>query len=381
MRTTAAALAGLLLAGQCLAATPTPEERYAAARKVLEKDCSTVCGLGLGDDPAEVEALDALWNASEDWTLAFLRRHSDISTATLKTRFTAKDPMLFERARIFPTAVTQLAPGLLAFSLNWGPSGTVFLTARRNGQWAVVWDTRKAETGTYAALKAWRTDHSGCLSEEGHDGKFDCGPLSGDVFALTPDAEGRPRFAIDATYAQGTGFTVTSQISFWRWNGNTAEPLLAENYHHEEDDIIRHRSGADTVIVRVKEDYRSFEACGACQGRQYNWTFRVKPDRIEEDGKRLVHPEADFIDQVYDRLANHQPVENMAAPGVLAIMTANRPSRGDFVTRRNDVCLFSDAFDGFDLRFHVVRRPNGFFIAAAERRSWRHTPCNHQSKP
>lgn len=356
----AAALAGLFVAGQMLA-DPTPEERYAAARKILEKDCSTACGLGIGDDPAELKALDAMWDASEDWTLTFLRLHPNLTAAALKARLTRKSPMLFEEARIGPTAVAQLAPGLLAFSLDWGESGTVFLAAKRNGTWTVAWDARKAETGSFAALEAWHSDQAqpDCHDDAGH---FRCGPLYGAAIPLKPDAEGRVRFGLIGTYAQGAGFTVTSQISFWRWNGRTATPLFASTYAHEEDDVIRGRSATDTVVVRVKEDYRSFEACGSCNGRQVDRTFRVRPDRIEDGGKRLVHPEADFVDQVYDRLDRHLPVKNMAAPKVAAEMSANVPSRGDFITKRSQVCLFSDAFDNFVVQFHVARRAHGYFI-------------------
>jgi len=351
------------MAGQTLG-EPTPEERYAAARKVLERDCSTVCGFGIGDDPAEAIALDAMWDASEDWTLAFLRLHPNITAAALKARFTDKGPMLFEKARIMPSAVSQLAPGLLAFSLNWGPSGTVFLAARRSGQWRVVWDARKAETGAFAALKAWRTDHA-TPDCDGDDRRIQCGPLWGSAFPLKPDAQGRVRFGLTGTHAQGAGFTLASQISFWRWDGHTAEPLFANSYEHEEDDLYRGQHAPDTVVVRVKEDYRSFEACGACNGRQFDWTFRVQPDRIEDGGKRLIHPEADFVDQVYDRLDRHLPVESMAAPKVAAMMSANVPSLGDFITRGNEVCLFSDAFDNFVVQFHVARREHGYFIDRA----------------
>jgi hypothetical protein len=363
----AATLAGLLLLGQAVAAPPTPEARYQAATTELKEYCGDLCDLGLDNDPAEVKALDALWDATQDWTLAFLASHPGITVDRLKAKLAIRHPEEFKAARISPARVTLLAPDLYAFSAYWGVTGDVFLVGRRDGQWAVVWDVRKAETARFAALKAWRTDHAGagCHDEEGHDGRYDCGPLYGTAFALKPDAQGRVRFGLSGTYAQGAGFTLTSQISFWRWDGARAEPLLAETYHHEEDDIARGRDTTETVVVRVKQDYRSFEACGACEGRQFDWNFRVRPDGIVDAGKKLVHPEADFIDQVYDRL---EAATDAAPPAVLALMTANIPSRGDFITSRNEVCLFSDAFDEFDLIFHVVRRPGGYFIDRVNKR-------------
>jgi hypothetical protein len=290
---------------------------------------------------------------------------------------------------VAPIDVVALTSDVYAFAAQWGATGTIFLASRRDGEWAVVWDIRKADVGRFSALKAWRTDHAraGCEDEKGQSRFYDCGPLYGVAFPVKPDAQGRARFGVSATYAQGVGFTVTSQISFWRWDGTKAEPLFGSTYVHEEDDIARGLNAADTVVVRVKEDYRSFEACGACNGRQYDWTFRVLPDRIEDGGKRLVHPEADFIDAVYADLQDHKPVAAAGTPQALALMERHQPSRGDLVTWPNsagaDVCLFSDAFDTFDIHFKVVRRNGGYFIAKATQipAKWNKPHCARQVQP
>ncbi len=374
MRNAAAAcLAGLLLLGQAIAGEPTPEERYDAARKVLKTDCGDLCDLGLDNDPAEVKALDALRDATQDWTLAFLTSRPGITIGTLKTKLAIHHPDEFKAARIAPTRVTLLAPDLYAFSAYWGVTGNVFLVGRRNGQWAVVWDVRKAETARFAALKAWRSDHAGagCYDEEGHDGRYDCGPLYGAAFALKPDAQGRVRFGLGATYAQGAGFTVKSQISFWRWDGTTAEPLLAETYSHEEDDIARSRDSADTVVVRVKDAFKSFYSHGGNGvGRQLDWSFRILPDRIADEGTKPLYPELDAVDDVLDHVLNQKPATDLAS--LVALKSLRKilgpaPHDGQEIDRAvqrtssgAQVCLATDGLAA--THFVLTRRGNGFFV-------------------
>jgi hypothetical protein len=359
------------------AAAQTPQEQYAAALMVLKSYCENVCGIGIGNDPAEAKALDALRDATKDWVVGFLDAHPRISEKALAAALARRHPR--DQDGVAPISAARLGPDVYVFSAAWGMTGDIFIAAKHDGRWSVMWDIRNAPTDAFPALKAWRTDHTGCLSEEGR-GKFDCGPLRGKVFILKPDVEARARFAVDAVYAQGGGFTVTSQISFWRWNGTTADPLLAENYHHEEDDVIRHRSNADTVVVRVKEEYRTVEACGACNGLQQDWTFRILPDRIVDGGKRPVHPEEDFVDAVYARLEDHQPVTGSGTEAALALMAKNMPEgAGSLQTWRDPtgakVCFSAMAFDSTStvdsafMLFHVVRRKGGYFIDQAARHS------------
>lgn len=374
-----AGLTGLLIAAQAIAGTP--EERFDAALKVLKQHCETACGVGLGGDTARAKAADALWDATQDWTLEFLAHHPGISNEKLKTELLNRHPMDIEAARVAPGGVTPLAPNLYAFATNWGEAGDVFLVSKREGRWAVVWDVRKAETGQFPVLKAWRTDHGGesCRDDDGHYG---CGSLWGSAFPVKPDAQGRVRFGIGATYAQEGGFTFTKQISFWRWDGSRAEPLMAHTYEqYLEDQFASAPDTPERVVVRVKDEYGSVSSCGSCAGRQLDWTFRILPDQIEDKGKKSLYPEVDAIDAVYARLHDHQSVAGAGTPEALAVMAERRPEgMGDFVAQSDrtgtKVCLSSDSADGptradsyasLFLRFHVVRRRGRYFIDRAER--------------
>ncbi|GAA0550738.1 hypothetical protein GCM10008941_33370 [Rhizomicrobium palustre] len=352
-------------------AAQTPEARYAAALAVLEAKCGDDCGFGVDEsNPEEVKALDALWDATQDWTLAFLESNPGIALEPLKTELLNRHPPTFQSPSIAPDWVTSLADDLYAFSTRWDQIGTAFLVGKRNGRWTVLWDVRKTDTRHFPVLNAWRTDHGGGACRDDDLG-YACGSLSGGIFPLKPDAEGKLRFGLGGTYAQGGGFTFTKQISFWRWDGKNAEPLLAHTYQqYIEDSQASVPDTPSRIVVRVKDKFKSVGVC--CAGRQLNWTFRILPDRIEDQGKKPLYPEADAVDAVYAALQDHRSAEGAATPAALSFMGRNLPDGlGNFVTRRSGsgatVCLSSDAFESFFVRFRLVRRGGKFFIAKAER--------------
>jgi hypothetical protein len=369
-----AALAGIFLAGQAFAATPTtPEARYDAAMAELKRHCDDFCGWGLGKDPAEVKALDALWNATQDWAVAFLDNHPGVTAEKLQTEFLNRHREGHESVE--PSDVVLLAPDLYAFATQWGETGNVFVVGKREDHWAVVWDIAKAETGNFPTLKGWR---STAAQTACRDKSSNCGPFYGTAFALKPDRQGRVRFGVRAIYAQMAGATVGGQVSFWRWDGAKGEPLLAGTFAVMADDA-GDTFAPEKVTIRTKHDFKTFYGCGGCVGRQLDWTFRVLPDRIVDEGKKPVVPELDAVDELLFRIAHRKPAADLAGPGVIATLTKQiEPAKGDdggfgmemdrkirHSANGSTVCLL---VDGLPMNTFVLERRQGrFFITDARK--------------
>lgn len=378
MTRTLAGLTGLLMAAQAVAGTPAPEERYAAAQKVLNAKCDQFCGYDLAD-AAEVKALDDLWDATEDWTAAFLTSHSlrDLTRTIEKRETDALNRRPNNTAA--PDSVTPLAPDLYAFTAQWGEAGTVFLAQKQAGHWQVVWDIRKADTKAFPVLTSWRSEaaRNNCREHASDDHYADCGPLFGAVTVLRPDAQGRPRFMLRATYAQFAGMTVGNQISFWRWNGHAAEPLIAKTYAFMIDDSSATETVTpDRATLWVKDEFKSFYACGGCIGRQVHWTFRVLSDRIIDEGQKPVVPEMDAVDALLDQRLAHKPAADLASTEAIASLDRILAPLGkDGLSMESDhtvkhtatgasVCLSTDALPA--TRFDLIRRGSGFFVTAVQ---------------
>jgi hypothetical protein len=344
--------------------------------KVLEAKCDQFCGYDLAD-AAEVKALDDLWDATEDWTAAFLTSHSlrDLTRTNEKRETDALNRRPNNTAA--PDSVTPLAPDLYAFTAQWGEAGTVFLAQKQAGHWQVVWDIRKADTKAFPVLTSWRSEaaRNNCREHASDDHYADCGPLSGAVTVLRPDAQGRPRFMLRATYAQFAGMTVGNQISFWRWNGHAAEPLIAKTYAFMIDDSSATETVTpDRATLWVKDEFKSFYACGGCIGRQVHWTFRVLPDRIVDEGQKPVVPELDAVDAFIERLMNKRSAADLASPAAIASLDRIlEPLReggldmemGRAITRTAngaDVCLSTDGLPA--TMFGLEKRGSRFFVAS-----------------
>ena len=67
----------------------------------------------------------------------------------------------------------------------------------------------------------------------------------------------------------------------------------------------------------MKDEFKSFFACGSCEGQQLDWTIRIGPDRIDDLGMTSAAPELDLIDTLYDRILNAKPVTDLASPAVV----------------------------------------------------------------
>ena len=320
MRTIIAAiLAGLVLAGQCLAANPTAEERYreAASRLTPCQYC-----IGINDTSQDIAALEDLWKSAADWIVARLaggHAIEQIQTEMLNRQTIGMTAL--------PTSFVRLGPDLYGVTNDTlDTTGTAFIVGKRDGRFEVLWDIRhlpESDLAQFPMLKAWsaKSATDSCRSQTPDDHWQECGPLSGDFKLLSPDAHGHIRFLLDATYGQMAETTVGAQLSVWTWDGETAKPVWGSLYGWNFEDVSRQLEG-DFLKYRVTAYWHTIFACGSCIGRQMDWTLRLRPDGVDDLGMKPVVPELDAFDDLAWRISKGENADGLASPEVLRDMRA-----------------------------------------------------------
>jgi hypothetical protein len=350
-----AALALAFAATGLQADEASPEARYEAAIKILST-CQ-YC-YDIRDTPEDLQALNATWTATQDWTLDYLNAHPRIDVAALKAVLqNAHGDYRVPSAA--PNDVAQLAPGLLGFGTG-DILGNTFLVARQGDRYRLVWDIRNlpaAYTAKFPVLAAWSAIHAreSCRSKA-NAGKWDqCGAITGQFLSLPPDAQGHPRFYIPATYAQAMGETVSGQISIWSWNGKAAVPQFAKSYTYLLDDGDTHFANG-ILTVRAKGEFKSYYSCGACGGRPMEWTIRIDRDRVTDLGMKPVYPELDAVDALFYGLEKRQPVDDLIDPKAMAKLTPELEPAVDRTVSPPDFALTM-------IDYGEVRREKGYALA------------------
>ncbi len=300
----------------CRAADATPEARYAEALAALDAKCDQFCGYGINDSSEERAALDALWDATQDWTVAYLNAHPNTDLGRINTDLINRHSR--DRTNIAPDNVFAIAPGLYGVMASWEWNGNVFLVGKQDDRFRVVWDVRKTDPGAFPILKAWRTENAHNDCEPGEAASHNnCGPIIGNEFKLLPrDGEGRLRFALLATYGQLAETTVGGQLSIWALDGTTPRIQWAKPYAYNFEDT-GWQSGGDHVTIRATDWWHTLFACGTCIGRQMDWTLRIRPDGINDLGQTPVVPELDALDALAWRLFKQQNADDLATPRVI----------------------------------------------------------------
>lgn len=275
-------------------------------------------GFFLDDDPQAPALLEAEWLVVRQWAVAYLKEHPAATDATIALAIGRLSPDL-------EIEVVRLDPRTVLASASRGEMGTVFIVAQQDNRLAIAWTISDSTasnaqgTGLLAAWAAGRARHS-CRKAPPDETWLTCGALFGAIGALPDERDGSHRFYVDATYAQGMGATVTAQLSIWRWTGLAAEPLLAKTYDYMIDQKRGTRLDGDLLRLRAKDEFKTFYACGSCEGRQLNWTIRIGPDGVEDLGETSAVPELDLIDALYDRILKGQPASDLAAPAVVKML-------------------------------------------------------------
>ena len=282
----------------------------------------------LHDDTKDgIEALARMWNASAQAVVQVLSSKPEASTSDLNAALcelpsSAGDCGEKEGAR---NSVVAIGPHLFLASQFSGEAGTAFIAGFREGKPTLLWSINNAppqKIDSHDLLGAWKAERAGdkCRDEGSGHPPGTCGPLYADVGTLPSDSVGRPRFYIDAGYAQIMGATVGHQTSVWRWNGDSAT-LLWIDWH---DFMIDQRIGTEfsegILTIGEKDDFRSFYGCGSCEARQMVRRLQITPTGIVDLGKTSTTPELDLIDEFFWRLANNRPTAELAAPEVSRLL-------------------------------------------------------------
>lgn len=304
----------------------TPAERYQAAKHQLQAHSPNQDFLD-DDSAAAVTALSDMWHASADAVVDLLTRQPDATTQQISLALCKLDGSSANcnGDQDPPPDVIALGPKLFAASLFSGEVGTVFIVGPRNGKPTLLWSIEDAESQTAdprGLLGAWKLDRAGGKCRETSSGHKPgtCGPLYAALGLLPADADGRPRFYISAGYAQIMGATIGKQASVWRWEGNRAELLWIDLYDFMIDQGTGDQFKNGVLSLAEKEEFRSFFACGACEGRQVLQRLRITPTAVENDGKDSTTPELDLIDELFWRLSKGKSTADIATPRVSKLL-------------------------------------------------------------
>jgi hypothetical protein len=195
----------------------------------------------------------------------------------------------------------------------------------RDGKPTLLWSintTEAQERDRRDWIGAWKADRAGgaCRANGSGHKPGSCGPLYASLGLLPPDADGKPRFYIDAGYAQIMGATVGKQTSVWRWDGYKPE-LLWIDWH---DFMIDQKDGTQFVdgvlSIGEKDEFRTFYGCGSCEARQMLRRLKITSNNVEDLGKVSTTPELDLVDELFWRLANDRLTADIASPQVSQLL-------------------------------------------------------------
>jgi hypothetical protein len=279
------------------------------------------------DSPAAVQALSAMWSATQQAVLQLLAARSGATAQDIDKVLAQLDPADQSDSAHDDTGrpfAVQLASGLFLVTHFTGEAGTVFVAGFHNGH-PILWTIDHAaasENDPRGLIAAWRADRAGgkCREENSGHPPGTCGPLYASVGSLPPDANGHPRFYIDAGYAQTMGATIGKQTSIWVWDGDAAHLLWIDWFDFMIDQKIGTEFSDSVLSIGQKEDFRTFFGCGSCEARQSVRKVRLTPTAVEDLGKESTTPELDLIDELFYRLANDMPCADIAAPSVSKLL-------------------------------------------------------------
>lgn len=304
----------------------TPAERYQEAKHRLESHSPNQDFLD-DDSAAAVQALADMWRATSDAVINLLVQQPGATTQQISLVLCKLDgPSTDCKGNNGPVPdVIQLGPQLFVAALFSGEVGTVFVVGPRNGKPTLLWsieDAAPQPADPRGLLGAWKLDRAGgkCRDTNSEHKPGTCGPLYAALGLLTPDANGYPRFYISAGYAQIMGATIGKQASVWRWAGDRADLLWIDWYDFMIDQRLGDHFKDGILSFGEKEEFRSFFACGSCDGRAVVQRLRITPNGIDNLGKQSTMPELDLIDELFWRLSEGRSTADIATPQVSQLL-------------------------------------------------------------
>jgi hypothetical protein len=324
-----------------------------------------LAGAWLAATPAR--AAPASWRAEEGAATNLLDQSAD--TAALTAAFARRDKSIDVRA-------LRLDPDAWLVSLSrWEDSTDVFVAAWRAGAYRIVWRLGDNQpTGALEPLRAWSLAgaQDDCRARAGDAHWADCGPIAPELGRLPDAADGARRFWLNGVYDQEAGETESGQLSFWTWDGHGATPLLVRVYGFRIERDEGPTVAGDVISLPVKDEFATMYVCGACDGRQRVWRFRLTADGVADVGERSLVPELDLIDAAYVRAIRGHPLARLATPAAARVIKrqARQADHGKLgsisweMTRdRRRLCLSTDL--GGAALFTLARADGRTRVAAA----------------
>lgn len=256
------------------------------------------------DDPAWIPLVARQWELGAHWVAAWLNARDPATIDDVKAALADLGDEKPQALRLDSSSFLVVSPGMY---------GNVFVVSNAHGRYRVAWTTASRQEFVPSndprqddLIAAWTA------RPKGHDWTS-AGPLLPSIIRLSDTL-----FAIDAGYDTRVGGTRTAQISFWRWDGSTAHPLLAQTYEFMIYQKVGTRVENGLLQIREKREYASFWSCGSCEGRQVDLNFRLTPQGIETAGETVVAPELDLIDDFLGRLIQSKNASDVASSDAIA---------------------------------------------------------------
>ena len=294
--------------------------RYRDSEKVFKSHSSA--WYQHDDSQPAIKALQDVWAALKDAAVEALAANRDAGVSELSSALCSlwsTSGGCQGQSQTVDVVVLGSRLFLVSASGDIG-AGTVFIVGFVGGKPSILWSLRNmaAQTGDpNGLLSAWNAERSGeaCRTDSWGSKPGTCGPLIARGAGLPPDTQGRPRFYLDAEYIHAAG-TFARQISIWTWNGGTAQLEWIENYEAGADQTFAAEFANGILTIEEKKLFRSFFACGMCDGRQVSHRLRVTPAKMQDLGTISHTPELDLIDELLWRLANGRTTRDIASDRV-----------------------------------------------------------------
>lgn len=307
-------LAYLLLGVPLLASDETLHilEQYRKTKQALRPH---FYDFAIGTTAGSAELLDQQWSLIAKWCASYFSTHPGARPEELKTAIRNLDVDLRDDA-------LQLDQQTYVVSVQQGEVGTVFVVHSSNGEFIVPWrinDVRlpscKPKEGAYG-IECWSAKNAQAPASGRR-----CGPLYGTVGSLPKRADGTSGFYVDATFAQEAGATVGGQLSVWNWDGRSAKCEFVDTYAYMIDTPGGHPYLADNVLhLRTKETFKTIFSCGGCSEPGADWSLRITPGSVQDEGRRRLVPELDVIDELHYRIQRRLPTSDMASRQVVQML-------------------------------------------------------------
>ncbi len=264
---------------------------------------------------------------------------------------------------------------ILAAPFN-GEAGSVFLLGPTGRGLGILWsiaNTAPQPNDPHDLVGAWKPDRAGeaCRDEGTIHKPGSCGPLYASLRLLPPDSSGRPRFYIDAGYAQSAGFTIGKQTTVWTWNKDHAELQWSDWYDYMIDQSQGTAFANGILSVASKSEFQNFYSCGMCAERQVVHEVLIEPTGVRDLGSKSMVPELDLVDTLFSAIIHKRPTSQIASSQVTALLrpqllhTSAGMLDGSLVTHTATgatVCLDADEIGQFEFTLRRTR-DGGYYVS------------------